>query len=82
MMADMSCESLRHMLRHLFPCPCTSCYTAITMMPTPPGLLGSLAFKWLTASTTTKAAVAAAGLTVLAAGVAAAVVVARRRAAS
>lgn len=80
MMASMSCERLREVLCQLFPYPCKSRYTAITMMPRPPGLLGSLVFKWVTASSTTKAAVLAAGLAVVAAGVAAAVA-ARRRAA-
>ena len=79
MMETMSCEKLREMLCHLFPYPCKSRYTAITMMPRPPGLLGSLAFKWMTASNTTKLVVAAAGLAVLAASVAA-VVTSRRRA--
>lgn len=78
MMETMSCELLQKHLRHLFPYPCTTRYTAITMMPRPPGLLGTLAFKWMTASTSTKAAVAAAAVAVLAAGVAAAVVVRRR----
>lgn len=80
MMETMSCEKLREHLRALFPYPCTSRYTAITMMPRPPGLLGSLAFKWMTASSTTKAAVGAATLAVLAAGVTAAVVYKRRAA--
>jgi hypothetical protein len=80
MMATMSCDKLCEMLRCLFPCPCTTRYTALTMMPRPPGLLGSLAFKWMTASDTTKAAVIVAGLAVLAAGITAAAVVARRKA--
>lgn len=78
MMASMSVSELRGHLRHLFPYPCTCRYTAVTMMPRPPGLLGALAFKWATASSSTKAAVAVAALGVVAAGVAA-VVVARRR---
>ena len=79
MMASMSVSELQGHLRHLFPYPVTSSYTAVTMMPRPPGLLGALAFKSATASGTTKAAVAAAALGGVAAGVAA-VVVARRRA--
>jgi hypothetical protein len=79
MMESMSCEKLREHLRHLFPYPCTSRYTVVTMMPRPPGLLGALAFKWMAASPTTKAAVAAAALTVIAAGVTAAVMARRKR---
>lgn len=79
MMATMSCAKLHEMLRALFPCPCKQRYTAVTMMPRPPGLLGSLAFKWVAASSSTKVAVAAGALTLLAAGVTAAVVLSRRR---
>ncbi|WIA32467.1 hypothetical protein OEZ86_003287 [Tetradesmus obliquus] len=80
-MAEMTPQTLQAMLCRLFPHPCRSRYTAITMMPRPPGLLGRLAFRWATASSSTQIAVAAAGVGVLVAAAAAAVVVARRRAA-
>lgn len=80
-MAAMNPDSLRAMLCKLFPHPCRSRYTAITMMPRPPGLIGQLAFKWVTASSTTKAAVALAVAAVVVAAVAAvAVGLTRRRA--
>ncbi|WIA12333.1 hypothetical protein OEZ85_012387 [Tetradesmus obliquus] len=80
-MAEMTPQTLQAMLCRLFPHPCRSRYTAITMMPRPPGLIGLLAFRWATASSSTQIAVAAAGVGVLVAAAAAAVVVARRRAA-
>jgi hypothetical protein len=81
-MAEMTPESLQKMLCILFPHPCRSRYTAITMMPRPPGLIGRLAFKWATASSSTQIAVALAGVGVVVAATAAvAVAVSRRRAA-
>jgi hypothetical protein len=81
-MAEMTPQSLQRMLCCLFPHPCRSRYTAITMMPRAPGLLGRLAFKWATASSSTQIAVAVAGAGVLvAAATAVAVAVSRRRAA-
>jgi hypothetical protein len=63
----MSCDSLKARLRTLFPYPCKQRYTAITMMPRPPGVLASLAFRFMTASTPTQLAVTGAGVAVLAA---------------
>jgi hypothetical protein len=81
-MAEMTPASLQAMLCRLFPHPCRSRYTAITMMPRPPGIIGRLAFKWATASSSTQIAVAVAGVGVLVAAAAAVgVAVARRRAA-
>eukprot|EP00882_Tetradesmus_deserticola_P013219 GHRQ01014016.1.p1 GENE.GHRQ01014016.1~~GHRQ01014016.1.p1 ORF type:complete len:535 (+),score=251.96 GHRQ01014016.1:49-1653(+) len=78
-MAQMTPASLQDMLCRLFPNPCRSRYTAITMMPRPPGLLGRLAFKFATASSSTQIAVALAGAGLLVAATAAVAVAASRR---
>eukprot|EP00879_Flechtneria_rotunda_P018339 GHRR01019236.1.p1 GENE.GHRR01019236.1~~GHRR01019236.1.p1 ORF type:complete len:223 (+),score=53.86 GHRR01019236.1:40-708(+) len=81
-MAVMNPDSLHSMLRQLFPYPCRSRYTAITMMPRPPGLLGRLIFKWMTSSSSTKAAIAIAGAGLLVVAGAAGAAAIRRKVAA
>lgn len=42
MLEEFDTNSMRQALQRLFPYPCTSRYTAITMVPQPPGILQRL----------------------------------------